>query len=94
VELRKVGLVGPRPWLRRLLPQNAAGAAVEDGPGESGLRVERVRVVAQTEKELAQLLAHLGLGLPQRTKRVRNVVLKNASHSSPVTANQAKRFPD
>jgi hypothetical protein len=47
-------------------------------PTDSGVEL-RLRVVAQPEKELAQLLAHLGLGLPQRPKMVANVVPKNAS---------------
>jgi transposase len=46
-------------------------------PTDSGVEL-RLRVVAQPEKELAQLLAHLGLGLPQRPKMVANVVPKNA----------------
>jgi transposase len=62
-------------------------------PTDTGVEL-RLRVVAQPEKELGQLLAHLGLGLPQRPKLVANVVPKTASQSSQVTANQAQRFPD
>jgi transposase len=50
-------------------------------PTDSGVEL-RLRVVAQPEKELAQLLAHLGLGLPQRPKILTNVVPKNASKKS------------
>ena len=42
----------------------------------------RLRVVAQPEKELAQLLAHLGLELPQKPKMIPNVGPKIASPSS------------
>lgn len=62
-------------------------------PTDTGVEL-RLRVVAQPEKELAQLLAHLGLSLPQRPKIVANVVPKNASKSSSVPANQAKRSVD
>jgi len=50
-------------------------------PTDSGVEL-RLRVVAQPEKELAQLLAHLGLGLPQRPKILANVVPKNGSKKS------------
>jgi hypothetical protein len=62
-------------------------------PTDSGVEL-RLRVVAQPEKELAQLLAHLGLALPKRPKILPNVVPKNASNSSQLLANQAKRFPN
>ena len=47
-------------------------------PTDSGVEL-RLRMVAQPEKELGQLLAHLGLGLPQRPKMMANVVPKIAS---------------
>ena len=50
-------------------------------PTDTGVEI-RLRVVAKPEKELAQLLAHLGLGLPQRPKLVENVVPKKGSESS------------
>lgn len=50
-------------------------------PTDSGVEL-RLRVVAKPEKELAQLLAHLGLGLPQRPRVVGDVVPKIASESS------------
>ena len=50
-------------------------------PTDTGVEL-RLRVVAQPEKELAQLLAHLGLDLPKRPKILPNVVPKNASKSS------------
>jgi transposase len=50
-------------------------------PTDTGVEL-RLRVVAKPEKELAQLLAHLGLGLPQRPKLVADVVPKNAPQSS------------
>lgn len=50
-------------------------------PTDTGVQV-RLRVVAKPEKELAQLLAQMGLGLPQRPKLVENVVPKIASQSS------------
>jgi transposase len=46
-------------------------------PTDAGVEI-RLRVVAKPEKELAQLLAHLGLELPQRPKIVENVVPKTA----------------
>ena len=50
-------------------------------PTDTGVEL-RLRVVAKPEKELTQLLAHLGLGLPQRPKLVENVVPKIATESS------------
>lgn len=50
-------------------------------PTDTGVEL-RLRVVAQPEKELAQLLAHLGLGLPQRPKILANVVPKIGSKKS------------
>jgi hypothetical protein len=50
-------------------------------PTDTGVAL-RLRVVAKPEPELGQLLAHLGLGLPQRPKLVANVVPKIASESS------------
>ena len=44
-------------------------------PTDTGVEL-RLRVVAQPEKELAQLLAHLGLALPKRPKILPNVVPK------------------
>jgi hypothetical protein len=43
----------------------------------AGQRAElRLRVVAKPEKQTAQLLAHLGLPIPQRSKIIENVVPK------------------
>lgn len=50
-------------------------------PTDSGVEL-RLRVVAKPEKELAQLWAHLGVGLPQKPKLVENVVPKIALESS------------
>jgi len=50
-------------------------------PTDTGVEL-RLRVVAKPEKELAQLLAHLGVGLPQRPKLVADVVPKIAPESS------------
>ena len=45
----------------------------------SGVRTElRLRVVAKPEKETSQLLAHLGLQIPRRSKIIENVVPKIA----------------
>jgi hypothetical protein len=52
----------------------------------------RLRVVARPEPALAQLLARLGLELPQRPKIVEpmeNVVPKNALSKTQLSANQA-----
>lgn len=62
-------------------------------PTDSGVEL-RLRVVAQPEKELEQLLAHLGLDLPQRPKILPNVVPKIGSKSSQVPANQTRRSAD
>jgi hypothetical protein len=47
-------------------------------PTDTGVEA-RLRVVNKPDKELAQLLAHLGLGLPQCPKIVADVVQKNES---------------
>lgn len=62
-------------------------------PPDSGVEL-RLRVVAQPQKELGQLLAHLGLGLAQRPKMAANGVPKIASPKSQVPANQARRLFD
>lgn len=49
----------------------------------------RLRVVARPEKALAQLLAHLGLDLPQKPKLVENVVPKTAPSRTQPRTNQA-----
>lgn len=54
----------------------------------------RLRVVARPEKALAQLLARLGLGLPQMPKRIENVVPKIAPLKRQPVANQHPLFPD
>jgi hypothetical protein len=54
----------------------------------------RLRVVAQPEKALAQLLAHLGLPLPRAPKILENVVPKIAPSNTQPVANQASLFPD
>ena len=54
----------------------------------------RLRVVAQPEKELAQLLVHLGLALPKRPKILPNVVPKIVPQKSQVPANQANHSID
>jgi len=50
-------------------------------PTDTGVEL-RLRVVAQPEKELAQLLAHLSLALPKRSKILPNVVPKIAPKKS------------
>jgi hypothetical protein len=62
-------------------------------PTDTGVEL-RLPVVAQPEKELAQLLAHLGLDLPKRAKILPNVVPKIGSTTSQAPANQAKRSTD
>ncbi len=57
-------------------------------PTDTGVEL-RLRVVAKPENELAQLLAHLGLGLPQRPKLVADVVPKISPKNTQVSANQA-----
>jgi hypothetical protein len=54
----------------------------------------RLRVVARPEPALAQLLARLGLHLPQVPKIVANVVPKNAPSKTQSPANQASPSPD
>ncbi len=54
----------------------------------------RLRVVARPEKALAQLLARLGLGLPQMPKRIENVVPKIALLKTQPLANQHPLSPD
>ncbi len=54
----------------------------------------RLRVVARPEKALAQLLARLGLGLPQMPKRIQNVVPKIAPSKTQPLATQQPLFPD
>jgi hypothetical protein len=61
-------------------------------PTDTGVEV-RLRVVARPEKELAQLLAHMGLGLPQRPKVVADVVQKIASELPQPPANQVPSSP-
>ena len=59
--------------------------------GESSAQV-RLRLVARPEPALAQLLARLGLELPQRPKiveQMENVVPKNALSKTQPLANQA-----
>ena len=54
----------------------------------------RLRVVAQPEKALAQLLAHLGLEVPRAPKILANVVPKIAPLKTQPIADQAPLFPD
>lgn len=54
----------------------------------------RLRVVARPEKALAQLLAHLGLGLPRAPKLVANVVQKTPPLKTQVPANPASLCSD
>jgi hypothetical protein len=54
----------------------------------------RLRVVARPEKALAQLLARLGLALPQMPKRLENVVPKIAPPKTQPPAHQHPLFPD
>lgn len=50
-------------------------------PTDAGIEI-RLRVVARPEKELAQLLAHLGLDLPQAPRILSDVVQKTTPPSS------------
>jgi transposase len=61
-----------RPLLKELDELHAMEVVL---PTDTGVEL-RLRVVAQPEKELAQLLAHLGLTLPKRPKILPNVVPK------------------
>jgi transposase len=54
----------------------------------------RPRVVARPEKPLAELLAHLGLELPDTPKILGNVVPKNALSKTQPPANQDSSSPD
>jgi transposase len=54
----------------------------------------RLRVVARPEKALAQLLARLGLGLPQTPKKIENVVPKISPSKTQPLANHHRLFPD
>ena len=54
----------------------------------------RLRVVARPERALAQLLARLGLALPQMPKRIENVVPKIAPSKTQPPASQHPLFPD
>jgi transposase len=54
----------------------------------------RMRTVARPEKPLAELLAHLGLDLPETPKTLGNVVPNIASKKTQSAANQAKHSFD
>ena len=54
----------------------------------------RLRVVARPERALAQLLARLGLALPQMPKRIEHVVPKIAPSKTQPPAHQHSLFPD
>jgi hypothetical protein len=54
----------------------------------------RLRVVARPEKPLVELLAHLGLDLPNTPKILGKVVPKNASSETQTPANQDPSSPD
>jgi hypothetical protein len=54
----------------------------------------RLRVVARPEKPLVELLAHLGLDLPNTPKILGKVVPKNASSETQTPANQDPPSPD
>jgi transposase len=62
-------------------------------PTDTGVEL-RLRIVAKPEKELAQLLAHLGLELPQRPKLVADVVPKIDPKTTQVPANQGNLSAD
>lgn len=56
--------------------------------------VVRLRVVARPEKPLAELLAHLGIELPNVPKILGNVVPKNGPSKTQPPGNQASLFSD
>ncbi len=63
--------------------QNGGGHGAEHGRGAAGQECEsqqirelRLRVVARPDRPVAELLARLGLELPNAPKKVQNVVEK------------------